>query len=199
MGIPKDKFKKLIGHLKPQYYAAFFGAIIMGFIAHMSVFAHNFPVYDTFWNIYFNQDMITSGRQFLTFACGPTSYYNLPWVNGVVSLFFLAVTAVLFTELFHIEKRSLAVLTGAVIATFPAVTGTFAFIYTADGYMLAFLAAAFTVLLADRLKYGFLPAIFLLGFSIGVYQAFLPVLLGVVLIYDAVILTEEKSAWILLF
>ena len=195
MGIPKDKFKKLIGHLKPQYYAAFFGAIIMGFIAHMSVFAHNFPVYDTFWNIYFNQDMITSGRQFLTFACGPTSYYNLPWVNGVVSLFFLAVTAVLFTELFHIEKRSLAVLTGAVIATFPAVTGTFAFIYTADGYMLAFLAAALAVLLADRLKYGFLPAIFLLGFSIGVYQAYFPAAILLMIFLLIKKLMKKDSEW----
>ena len=175
MGVSVDFWKKAGKHIKPQYYASFFGALVFGFIAHMPVFTHNFPVYDTFWNIYFNQDMITSGRQFLTFADGGTSYYNLPWVNGVVSLFFLALTSVLFTEIFGIGSKTVSFLIGAVIAVFPAVTGTFAFIYTADGYMLAFLLATAAVLLVDRVKFGFIPAVFLLGFSVGVYQAYFPV------------------------
>ena len=175
MGISEQFLKKWIKRIKPQYYAAFFGALIVGFICHMPVMTKNLPVYDTFWNIYFDQDMISSGRQFLTFACGPTSYYNLPWINGIVSLIFLALTAVCFTELFRLERKSTAFLTGAVIAAFPAVTGTFAFIYTADGYMMAFFLSVLCVLLADRLKWGFIPGAFLCGFSIGVYQSYLSV------------------------
>lgn len=195
MGISSNFWKKLKTYIKPQYYAASLSAVLAGFIAHMPVFTKNLPVYDTFWNIYFNQDMITSGRQFLTFAAGPTSYYNLPWVNGVVSLVFLALTAVLFTELFRIEKKSTAVLLGAMIATFPAVCGTFAFIYTADGYMLAFFLATLAVLFADRMKLGFIPGIFLLGFSIGVYQAYFSVsilLMIFVLVKD---LMKEDAKW----
>ena len=71
--------KKGIKNLwKPQYTWAFFGTLLVGLIAHLPAMTHNLPTYDTFWNIYSNQDMITSGRQFLTFACGLSSFYNLP-------------------------------------------------------------------------------------------------------------------------
>ncbi len=149
--------------------------MIAGLIAHMPVMIHNYPTLDTFWNIYSDQNMITSGRQFLTFACAPTSYYNLTWVNGIVALFWLAVSAVILTELFHIEKKLPAAILGGILSTFPAVTGTFVFIYTIDGYMMAFAVACGGVLLARKTKWGFLPAILGIGFSLGVYQSYFSV------------------------
>ena len=149
--------------------------MIAGLIAHMPVMIHNYPTLDTFWNIYSDQNMITSGRQFLTIACAPTSFYNLTWINGVVALFYLAISAVILTELFHIEKKLPAAFVGAVLTTFPAVTGTFAFVYTIDGYLLAFLIVCASVLLAKRTKWGFLPAILGIGFANGVYQSYFSV------------------------
>lgn len=160
---------------KPQYLWAFFGTLITGLIAHLPAMTQNLPTYDTFWNIYSNQDMITSGRQFLTFACGISSFYNLPWINGLLALFFLGLTAVVITGLFEIEKPLPAALLGAVLASFPAVTGTFVFVYTIDGYMLALFVSCLSILLAERKKWGFIPGIFLLGFSVGVYQSYFSV------------------------
>ena len=168
--------KKGIKNLwKPQYTWAFFGTLLVGLIAHLPAMTHNLPTYDTFWNIYSNQDMITSGRQFLTFACGLSSFYNLPWVNGLLALVFLGLTAVVITELFSIRKPLAAALAGAVLASFPAVTGTFVFVYTIDGYMIALFLSCLAVLLAVKVRWGFAPAILLLGFSIGVYQSYFSV------------------------
>jgi hypothetical protein len=168
----KNNIKKF---RKPQYSWAFFGTLIAGLVAHLPAMTHNLPTYDTFWNIYSNQDMITSGRQFLTFACGGSSFYNLPWVNGLLALLYLGLTAIVITELFEIKKPFLAALAGAVLGTFPAVTGTFVFIYTIDGYMLALFLSCLAVLLALKVKWGFIPALFLLGFAVGVYQSYFSV------------------------
>ena len=171
-----QSLKKSIKTLwKPQYAWAFFGTLIVGLISHLPAMTKNLPTYDTFWNIYSDQDMITSGRQFLTFACGGSSFYNLPWINGLLALFFLGLTAVVLTELFEIKTPFFAALAGAVLAAFPATTGTFVFIYTVDGYMLALFLSCLSVLLADRFKFGFIPAVFLLGFSVGVYQSYFSV------------------------
>ena len=94
-------------------------------------------------------------------SCGISSFYNLPWVNGLLALVFLGLTAVVITELFSIRKPLAAALAGAVLASFPAVTGTFVFVYTIDGYMIALFLSCLAVLLAVKVRWGFAPAILL--------------------------------------
>ena len=158
--------------IKPQYAAAFFGALITGIICHMPAMVKFLPVYDSFWNIYSPQDMISSGRPFLTYACGITSYYNLPWINGIVGVFYIALAAVLIADLYEIKNMFAAVALGGILAAFPAVTGTFAFGYTLDGYMLAFLLSTLAVYLTHKYKWGFIPGIFAMGFATGIYQSY---------------------------
>ena len=158
--------------IKPQHAAAFFGALITGIICHMPAMVKFLPVYDSFWNIYSPQDMISSGRPFLTYACGITSYYNLPWINGIVGVFYIALAAVLIAGLYEIKNMFAAVALGGILAAFPAVTGTFAFGYTLDGYMLAFLLSTLAVYLTHKYKWGFIPGIFAMGFATGIYQSY---------------------------
>ena len=47
--------------------------------------------------------MITSGRWFLTVACGFSSYFTIPWVIGLIGLIWLALTAAVLTEV--LERR----------------------------------------------------------------------------------------------
>ena len=168
--------KKIANFIKKKVFAAqtaaFFGALLIGVICHMNVLTSNLPVYDTFWNIYSGQDMISSGRPFLTYACGITSYYNLPWLNGIVAILYIALAAMIIVRIFDIQKPVSGAILGGLLATFPAVIGTFAFSYTSDGYMLAFLLAALAVFLTKEYKWGFIPGIFALGFSVGIYQSY---------------------------
>lgn len=172
--ITVDDILKGIGKkIKPQWWAAFLGCVIFGLMAYMYIMTNNFLTYDSMWNIYSDQDMITSGRQFLTYACGISSFYSLPWVNGVLAIFYLALTSVVVVEGLGIESKTGAALAGGLLVTFPAVASTFCYIFTIDGYMLAVLFSALAFLLADRKKWGFLGGIVLLGVSIGIYQAYL--------------------------
>ena len=192
MGEIYQFMKKGIQRIEPQHKAAFFGSLFLGLICHMTVMTHNYLTYDSLWNLYSDQNMISSGRQFLQYFCAPTSYFNLPWLNGLVAIFFLSLTAVLVVSLLSIKNKPIAFLAGGLLATFPAITGTFSYAYTIDGYMIALFFAALSVYLTKKLKWGFFAGIILLGLSIGVYQSYysVAILLAVfVLLLD---LLEEK-------
>lgn len=91
--------------------------------------------------------MVNLGRWALSFFCGITSYYDLPWIIGIVSSFFIALTAVVIVALFKIRHKAAILCTCGILAAAPATTETFFFLYTADGYMIAmFLAALSTYL-----------------------------------------------------
>ncbi len=167
-----DLFKKIGRKIKPHWWAAFFGCVIIGLLTYMYFMTNNFLTYDSMWNIYSDQDMITSGRQFLTYACGISSYYNLPWINGVLAIVYLGLSSVVVVEGLGIESKVGAALTGGLLVTFPAIASTFCYIFTVDGYMLAVLLSALAFLVTDRKKYGFLSGIVLLGVSMGIYQAY---------------------------
>lgn len=193
-----DIIKRIADKIKPQWWAAFFGCVICGLIAYMYIMTNNFLTYDSTWNIYSNQDMIASGRQFLTYACGISSFYSLPWVNGVLAIFYLALTSVVVVEGLGIESRIGAALSGGLLVTFPAVASTFCYIFTIDGYMLAVLLSALAFLFTDRKKWGFLGGIVFLGISIGIYQAYLSftiVLCILRLLLDLIEKDDLKDIW----
>lgn len=160
---------------KKEYMYPFFAAVIVGFLTHMYLFVNKFPNADAMTNFYFDQNMVTSGRWFLTVVCGISSYYDLNWVIGVLSIFYLAISAVFISEFFEVKTNTVRVCIGALLVTFPAVTATFAYLYTADGYMLAFLLAVLAAYFTKKYKFGFIAGAVCLALSIGSYQAYLAV------------------------
>ena len=198
VNVADDCIKRIYNKIKPQWKVAFAASVLMGIGAYAYIMSNHFLTYDSMWNLYSDQDMITSGRQFLMYACGIGSYYDLPWINGVLAILYLALTSVLVTEGFGIQSKMGAALTGGLLVTFPAVASTFCYTYTVDGYMLAVLLAALAFFLADRKKWGFAAGIVLLGVSMGIYQAYLSftILLCVLrLLLDMIERDSLKAVW----
>lgn len=63
------------------------------------------PNHDGLNNIYDAQRKFSSGRFFLSPFSGISSYFDLPWVNGSLSILYLALTAVILTEFFKTHKK----------------------------------------------------------------------------------------------
>lgn len=163
---------KIRTKIKPQWVWAFLSCIITGFLTFGYTMSNHFLTADSLWNLVSDQDMITSGRQFLTYACRISTDYDLPWLNGVLAIFYLAVASVLVVEALSVKSKYLAALAGMVLVTFPSITSTFCYTFTIDGYMLAVLLAVLAFLITDRKKWGFIQGIVFLGFSLGIYQAY---------------------------
>lgn len=162
-------------HVKKSWKIAFFSALIFGLIAHAYKFTNTLPNHDALFHVYSNQNVISSGRWFLTVACGLSGYFDLPWLIGLLSLLWIGLTAVVIADLFEIEDPVVLVLEGGLLAAFPCVTNTFFFEFAADGYMLSMLLAALAVRLT-RMGEGRTGLSVLAGLclclSCGIYQAY---------------------------
>lgn len=133
--------------IKKTWKLAFYSAFLLGLLTHLYRFCNVLLNADAMYNFYSSQNMVASGRWFLSIACGLSSYFDLPWVNGILSLCFMGLTAAMIAEVFRMENPVLIVLSSGMLVTFPSITATMAYEFTADGYMLAMALAAASVCL----------------------------------------------------
>lgn len=170
---PEKVFQTISRRIKKEWKIAFFACFLMGLLAHMPILLSDIPNHDGLDSMHFDQNMITSGRWFLTVACGFSSYYTLPWVIGLLGLVYLGLAAAALCGLLEIRKSWAAAACGGLLAVFPAIASTFAYVFTLDGYMLAVLLAVSAVAFTKKSKKGFLPGAVCLAFSMGIYQGYL--------------------------
>ncbi len=161
-------------HCKPEWKTAFWSAAILGLLIHLPAMLMDVPNHDGLDSMYFDQNMITSGRWFLTVACGFSSYFTLPWVIGLIAVLNLALCSVALTEFLELRRTWSILLVSGLLVSFPALASTFAYVFTMDGYMLALLLAVLSALLTSRFRKGFLAGAVCLALSMGTYQAYLP-------------------------
>ena len=171
--LPEQVFKIWKQKITKRDCYTFLSTVIIGLLTHMRVFVSDIPNHDGMSSIHFDQNMITSGRWFLRVACGISSDYTLPWVIGVLCVLYLALTAVLLQRFFEVKYTFTAMLLGAVLVAYPTLTSNFAYIFTADGYMLALLLAVLAIFWVERSRLGFVWGAIALGFSMGIYQAYI--------------------------
>lgn len=171
---PVQTFRILREKIKPEWKAAFVACFLVGLLAHMPVLLSDIPNHDGLVYMYSAQNIVVSGRWFLTVACGISSYFTLPWVIGLLGLLYLGFAAAALCELLEVRKTWAAALCGALLSVFPALASTFAYVYALDGYMMALLLAVLAVLFVKKYRLGFLPGALCLALSMGIYQAYLP-------------------------
>lgn len=170
---PAQALEKGWRNTKKQWKLAFLAAFVTGLLIHMPAMLSDIPNHDGLASIWFDQNMITSGRWFLTVACGFSSYYTVPWVIGLLGLAYLGIAAAALTELLEVRRKWAVVAVSGLLVAFPALVSTFAYVFTLDGYMVALLLAVLAVLFTKKCRYGFLPGSLCLAFSMGTYQGYL--------------------------
>lgn len=173
MRTPVEVWNNLKAGIRKEWKTAFLTVFILGLLIHFPVMAGDYPNHDGLASMYFDQNMITSGRWFLMIACGISSYFALPWVIGLFSLFFLGIGAAALIEFLEIRNELEVMLLSGLLVSFPALASTYAYIFTADGYMLALCLVFFSVAFTKRWGWGFLPGGICLAFSMGIYQSYL--------------------------
>ena len=192
--------------IKKEHKIAFFSTFLFTVLIHLYKFANTLPNHDSVYNYYSDQNVLGSGRWALSLACGISSYYDLPWINGLLCCLYIALTAAVIVALFNIKNPILIGLTGALLAAAPGTTETFFFLFTADGYMLAMLLAALAVYYS-RMEEHKLSRWILSGICIcvscGIYQAYVSfaLLLAVCYLIDDLLSCahgkQECLGWIL--
>lgn len=151
---------------------------MIGLLVHIFKFTNVLPNADALYNFYSSQNMVASGRWLLAAACSLGSWFDFPWVNGMLSLFFMGLTAAVIMDVFTMKNPCLIILSSGLLVSFPAITATMSYEFTADGYMLSMLLAAVSVALT-RMRYlercnwkNMVLSGLCICLSCGIYQAY---------------------------
>ena len=179
--------------VKTEQISTFWITFGFSLLIHLYKFSNTLPNHDSLYNYYSDQNVLGSGRWALSLACGISSYYDLPWVIGLLSCLFIALTAVVIVTLFDIRNPVLIGLSGALLAAAPATTETLFFLFTADGYMVAMLLAALGVWFS-RIDENRVSRLILSGvcicISCGIYQAYVSFALVLAICHFIIVLLE---------
>lgn len=195
MKTPWEVFQESRTKIKSTWKTAFASAFLLGLLIHLPVMLSDIPNHDGLSSMYFDQNMITSGRWFLSAACGLSSYFTIPWVIGLIGLVWLSLTAVVLTETLELTDPLVIVAVSGLLVAFPALASTFAYVFTMDGYMLGLFLAILAVLLTKKYrKGGWLYGAVSLAFSMGIYQAYLPFAI-LLCVYLILIFFMEEKGW----
>lgn len=188
--ILENREKRIVDHTKIKQsseYQAATAALIGGCCAHAFGLVNILHNYD---NILQQPKGfgagITSGRWLLQllgdfFQDILDLGYNTPVLNGLVYLGFIALSAAFVVNLLHITGKR-AVLTGCLMATFPTTFDTMIFRYTAPYYGMAFLLSVLAAWLLSKKRWGLPLSALCLSLSMGIYQAYPPMTIGLLVL-----------------
>ena len=180
-------WKKLDSRAKLTFFAALF----FGLLSHGMMLTNKYSIHDDITFLHSVGATFDSGRWMLgllsmaetALTAGP--HYSTPLLHGVVSLVCLAACAAIIVALFQIRSRFLCAALGCVITAFPGVASLFGFLFTAPYYMAALLATvlAARALCGSRSLLRWCLCTFTLACAMGVYQAYIPVAIGILLLH----------------
>ena len=104
--------------------------------------------------------------------------YNLSVINGLIFVCLIAVSAGFLVSVLQIKSRKSAALIGMIMVAFPTVTATMIYRYTVVYYGIALLLSILAVWVFQRCKKGFALSVILITLSMGIYQAYVPMTIG---------------------
>ncbi len=193
--------------LSPRMLAALAGVFLFGLIAHGMGMLNKYSYHDDIFALFGTGTTIASGRWMLhvlgwleTLLFGD-GHFSLPLMNGLFSIACAAGVTCLLIDLLKIENPVYCAGMGCLIVSFPTMTGLFGYMYTVPYYLLAMLMMAGSAVLICRADkwWAKVLAVGMGACSVGVYQAFLPLLLSIPLLYDMALAAEkdEKPAYFL--
>lgn len=192
MKSPSESLTYLKQNIKKEWKVAFLSAFLLGLLMHAPVMLRDIPNHDGLDSMHFSQNMIISGRWFLSVACGLSSYYTLPWLIGILAMVYLSLTSVVLVDLLEVKNKTRIILISALLVSFPAVASTFAYVFTMDGYMLGLLLIVLSVWFTKKKRLGFVYGAVCLALGLGIYQAYLPFAM-LLCIYCLVMLIIDKG------
>ena len=177
-------FSRLESRYKYALSSAFFVAL---FSQGMGLF-NKFSVHDDVKN-YGIGATYTSGRWMLDllgkleniyFGDG---HYSLSTFNGFISIILIAFSACLVIRILDIKSRFFCMFISGIMVCFPVITSLFGFMFTFHFYMISLFLGVLGAYYICALNkwYFWMAGIILITASVGIYQAFIPFIISLVL------------------
>lgn len=174
---------------------AFFASLCTGLLAYLYRLTNLFfTTGDALHNISFNGNLVWVGRWSSVWLSGLSTDLTMPAVNGMLAIFAVALLAAMMVGLLGIRSSLMAVLAGGVMMCYPTVSATLGFLHNADAYMLASMLSVLGFVLLERFRWGFVPAVVLIAFGTGTYQACASLVIGMMFVRGVQLLVQSEES-----
>lgn len=193
---------KRLQAVERRYRITFISTLIVGIMAQGMGLFNKFSVRDDICSIFKIGFTVTSGRWGLQILgdlerllYGGYGHYSMPLFNGLFSILFLAIAAVLIVYLLDIRRDLTCIFVGGILVAFPTITCSFEYFFTAHYYLFALMCGALgsvLICMGNRI-WKMAAGILLIAFSIGIYQGFLPTSVLMMFCYLVRVIREERS------
>lgn len=189
-----EKLEKTIYSIKVQEKVAFCSAIIVGLFAHYFVIVNKLTNHDDIRETCSDMTQLVWGRWFLGVASNISGRMSMPF-NCLLALVFVALAAGFVVATLDIESVILSGIVGALMSTAPSMTFSFLYNSSADPYGLAILFMALGSYIAIKCKNRILNVVvptILFTLSLGIYQAYMGLAFGILILSGLLRLSYEK-------
>ena len=163
-----SRAESALRRIPKQYIFAFAAACIFFAVFHAGFFDDRMVNEDYRHLITANWQRIQYGRFFCFYLI--TSYCNA-WTLGCETCLYFALTTVLLVDLFKVRTKIGITLVAALAVGMPSLCFMFGYLAAAPLYGRLYFLAVLSVWVADRWRWGFLPATVLFAVALGVGQS----------------------------
>lgn len=169
-------------------------ALVFGFLAHTFAFTNKLVNHDEVQCLFSKGATVVSGRWGLGALDSLFPNVSMPWIYGVITLVLLAISVCLLISVLSIRSGWMQVLAAGLVLTFPSLTGTFGYLFTASSYGAAFLLAVLSVWLLQRSsRWYWLWAVVCMVLSLSIYQAYVSLTAALLVLVLIRQLLEEED------
>ena len=199
---PTDCISYIKKSIHKEEKLAFLSTIMIGFFCHLFIFTNSMYNNDDIRYLYVDFDKPELGRWLQTYAAGITSYYSMPVVNGILALLYIGFTSIVLVKIFELKNHLNIILVSGLLVTFPTVACLYSYMFASDPFMLSMLLSTLAAYFVTRTehKWYWIPGAVCLCCSVGIYQAYLPFTLVLMLLFFVLmLLSPEKYSDTLIF
>lgn len=169
---PEECLRALWDKIPAHIRLTFFSALVSGLLAHLYMFTKKVLNHDDIGDLFYTNYGAASGRWLLPKLAHLDGSFSTPWLLGVLSLVLIALAACFVVSLMRLKRPLSCILAAAIMVTFPTVTATMAYMFTADAYFCSLALACFAAYITNKYRFGFLAGIAAICLSMGVYQSY---------------------------
>ena len=182
--------------LGKRFRVPLLSALLFGFLAHTFAFTNKLVNHDEVQCLFSKGATVVSGRWGLGALDSLFPNVSMPWIYGVITMLLLAVSVCVLVSTLSIRSPWLQALAAGLVLTFPSLTGTLGYLFTASSYGAAFLLAVLSVWLLQRKSpLNWLGALACMVLSLSIYQAYISLAAALlVLVLIRQLLEGEEAA-----
>ena len=178
----KDVFHSVYKKVPGYIWICFCVGMIAGLITHLYMLMNKLPNWDEINNIRGVGSGDSWGRWFLKYVRPLSGQWSVPAINGFLTIAIIAFASCFIMLALNLKSTTSAVLIPVMAVTFPGLTSIMTFMFTANSYAMGILFVSVGAFLVRKFRFGFIPAFLLFLASLGIYQSYICLAAGILVL-----------------